>query len=117
MLWSLQLLILIPSENFFLAADVEYGLDNFYNLESIGIKDSDHSSCDLEEVQNFSDSISFKEGHYYIHLPWNKDLLEKVPSYLKVSLAVAERVYKNLEKQNIAAADEDVFTNKKLLAL
>ena len=41
-----------------LCADVEYGLDNFYNLESIVIKD-EGSSYELEQVQNRSDSISF----------------------------------------------------------
>ena len=63
----------------------------------------------FEQVQNFSDSISFQDGHYYVHLPWNRDLVKQVPSNLKVSLAVAERVYKNLEKQNIANAYEKVF--------
>ena len=40
-------------------------------------------------------------------MPWNRDLVKQVPSNLKVSLAVAERVYKNLEKQNIANAYEE----------
>ena len=34
----------------FPCADVEYGLDNFHNLESIGIKD-EGSSYKLEQVQ------------------------------------------------------------------
>ena len=97
-----------PLKEVFPCADVEYGLDNFYDLESIGIKD-EGSSYELEQIQNFNDSISFQDGHYYVHLPWNEDLVKQVPTNLKVSLAVAERVYKNLEKQNIANAFEEVF--------
>ena len=78
-----------PLKEVFPCADVEYGLDNFYNLESIGIED-EGSSYELEQVQNFSDSISFQDGHHYVHLPWNKDLVKQVPSNLKVSLAVAD---------------------------
>ena len=89
-------------------ANVEYGLDSFYNLESIGIKD-EGSLYELEQIQNFSDSISFQECHYYVYLPGNKDLVKQIPSNLKVLLSVAERVYKNLEKQNIENAYEEVF--------
>ena len=51
-----------PLKEVFSCADVEYGLDNFYNLESIGIEE-EGSSYELEQVQNFSDSISFQDGH------------------------------------------------------
>ena len=53
----------------------------------------------------------------YVHLPWNKDLVKQVPSNLKVSLAVADRVYKNLEKQNIANAYEEVFEQQESLGI
>ena len=105
-----------PLKEVFPCADVEYGLDNFYDLESIGIEE-EGSSYELEQVQNFSDSISFQDGHYYVHLPWNKDLVKQVPSNLKVSLAVAERVYKNLEKQNIGNAYEEVFEQQESLGI
>ena len=79
-------------------------MDNFYNLESIGLKD-EGSLHELEQIRNFSDFISLQDGYYYVHLPCNQDLVKKVPN-LKVSLAVAERVYKNLEKQSISDAYE-----------
>ena len=91
-------------------------MDNFYDLETIGIKD-EGSSYELAQVQNFSDSISFQDGHYFVHLPWNKDLVKQVPSNLKVLLAVAERVCKNLEKQNIANAYEEVFEQHEALGI
>ena len=40
----------------FLCADVEYELDNFYDLKSIGIKD-EGSLYELEQVQNFKMGI------------------------------------------------------------
>ena len=39
-----------PLKEVFPCADVEYGLDNFYNLESIGIEE-EGSSYELEKVQ------------------------------------------------------------------
>ena len=50
-------------------------------------------------------------------MPWNKDLVKQVPSNLKVSIAVADRVYKNLEKQNIASAYEEVFEQQESLGI
>ena len=105
-----------PLREVFPSANVEYGLDNFYDLEAIGIKD-EGSSYELEQVQNLSDFISFQDGHYYVHLPWNKDLVKQVPSNLKVPLAVAERIYKNLKKQNIGNAYEEVFKQQEALGI
>ena len=91
-------------------------MDNFYDPEFIGIKD-EGSSYELEQVQNFSDFISFQDEHHYVHLPWNKDLAKQIPSNLKVLLAVAESVYENLEKQNIANAYEEVFEQQEALGI
>ena len=82
----------------------------------MGVKD-EGSSYELEQVQNFNDSISFQDGHYYVHLPWNEDLVKQVPSNLKVLLAVAVKVYKNLEKQNIANAYEELFEQQESLGI
>ena len=90
-----------PLKEVFPCADVEYGLYNFYDLESIGIKE-EGSSYELEQFQNFSDSISFQDGHYYVHLPWNRDLVKQVPSNLKDSLANAyEKVFEQQESLGI----------------
>ena len=42
---------------------------------------------------------------------------EQGPCNLNVSLAVAERVYKNLEKQNIANEYEEVFEQQEALGI
>ena len=105
-----------PLQEVFPESNVKYGLDSFYKLESIGIKDEDSFSYDMEQVEKFSKSIFLKDGHYHVELPW-KDMTEKVPSNLKVSLAVAERVYAKLENQNIVDAFEDVFNQQKALGI
>ena len=88
-----------PLQEIFVNSNVEYGLDNFYSLESIGIKEEDGVAYDNDQVENFRKSISYKEGHYHVKLPWKADLIKQVPSNLKISLAVAERVYDKLEKK------------------
>ena len=106
-----------PLLDIFPNASVEYGLDNFYNLESIGIKDENSPCYEDQQVSEFAKSISFYDGHYHVQLPWKKDLIEKVPSNLKIALAVAERVYAKLENQNISSKYEDVFTQQEMLGI
>ena len=106
-----------PLLDIFPNASVEYGLDNFYNLESIGIKDENSPCYEDQQVSEFAKSISFYDGHYHVQLPWKKDLIEKVPSNLKIALAVAERVYAKLEIQNISSKYEDVFTQQEMLGI
>ena len=61
-----------PLQQMFPNSFVEYGLDNFYNLESIGIKDEITPSYEDQQVTEFSKSISFHDGHYHVQLPWKK---------------------------------------------
>ena len=106
-----------PLQEIFPDSSVEYGLDSFYNLESIGIKDDPISSYEQDQVDAFAKSISFSNGHYNVVLPFKRDLIDKVPSNLKVSLAVAERVYSKLENQNIIKAYEAVFDQQEKLGI
>ena len=86
-----------PLQEIFLDPSVEYGLDNFYSLESIGRKEEDSLAYENDQVETFKKSISYKDGHYYVKLPWKADLIKQIPSNLKISLAVAERVYDKFE--------------------
>ena len=106
-----------PLQEIFIDSNVEYGLDSFYNLESIGIKDEDVPSFEDLQVSEFAKSISFHDGHYHVSLPWKKDLISKVPCNLKVALAVAERVYSKLENQNIVSDYEKVFDQQAELGI
>ena len=96
---------------------MEYGLDNFYSLQSIGIKEEDSLAYENDQVEKFKESISYKDGHYYVKLPWKADLIKQVPSNLKISLAVAERVYDKLEHKGIVDKYEEVFDQQEALGI
>ena len=106
-----------PLQEIFHDSSVEYGLDSFYNLESIGIKDESSRPYEDLQVEEFSKSISFYDGHYHVQLPWKKDFVEKVPCNLKVALAVAERVYAKLENHSIVDAYKKVFNQQEQLGI
>ncbi|XP_066985903.1 uncharacterized protein [Macrobrachium rosenbergii] len=105
-----------PLNDIFPDSCVEHGLDNFYNLESIGIKDENSLPYEDQQVAEFAKSISY-HGHHHVQLPWKKDLIEKVPNNLKISLAVAERIYSKLEDQNISSKYEEVFDRQEELGI
>ena len=47
-----------------------------FNLESLGIHDENHfSDYDQELVRHFQNAIDFKDGKYYVELPWHADKL------------------------------------------
>ena len=106
-----------PLQEIFVDPSVEYGLDNFYSLESIGIKEEDSTAYEIDQVENLKKSISYKDGHYHVKLPWKADLVKQVPSNLKISLAVAERVYDKLEAKNILDKYEEVFNQQEALGI
>ena len=106
-----------PLQVIFLDPSVEYGLDNFYNLESLGIKEEDSLAFENDQVEKFKESIIYRDGHYHVKLPWKDDLIKQVPSNLKISLAVAERVYDKLENKGIVDKYEEVFDQQEALGI
>ena len=99
-------------ECIFEESNVERRVDKFFDLETIGIKNSDSadmSNYDLQQIKSFSDSIHFNKGHYEVALPWKKELLPQVKSNHDVSLAILNRVTASLEKQNMLDSYLDVF--------
>ena len=98
-------------------SNVEYGLDSFYKLESIGIRDIDGPSYEKEQIDLFRNSITYDNGHYKVRLPWKSELINKVPSKLKVFLAVAERVYDRLSNKGLDQAYEEVFEQQEVLGV
>ena len=61
-----------PLNEIFPDSCVEYGLDNFYSLESVGIKDENSLPYEDIQVAEFAKSISFYDGHYHVQLPWKR---------------------------------------------
>ena len=98
-------------------SNVDYGLDSFYKLESIGIRDTDGPLYEKEQIDLFRNSITYDNGHYKIRLPWKSELMNKVPSNMKVSLAVAERVYDRLSNKLLDQAYEEVFEQQEVLGI
>ena len=92
-------------------SNVERNLDNMFNIESLGIPNSEEniSDYDSQQIAKFQNSIKFINGHYEVKLPWHEDKLKDVPSNYNVSLAVLDRVYKKLEKQNLVQDYVDTF--------
>ena len=98
-------------------SNVDYGLDSFYKFESIGIRDTDGPSYKKEQIDLFRNSITYDNGHYKVCFPWKSELMNKVPSNMKVSLAVAERVYDILSNKLLDQAYEEVFEQQEVLGI
>ena len=67
------------------------------------------SIIDEEKISKFRDSISFRDGRYYVQLPWYEDKVELVPSNLNAALRIFERVVKDLEKKDLYDQYQDTF--------
>ena len=74
-------------------SDVQQGLGNMSNLESLGLTDKESESLDQKYTQNFKEKIKFQNGKCHIALPWKEDKLKEVPSNSHIALKVLDRVY------------------------
>ncbi len=99
-----------PLKNIIEESSVERGLENLFNLESLGINaNNEENSYDNNMIEKFKESIVHKENKYFVKLPWNKDILDKVPSNHETALAVLNKVVENLEKKNLLSEYKKVF--------
>ena len=48
-------------------------LDSFWDLETIGIKDSLESTADMEAMNNFNQSVKFENDRYHVAWPWKNE--------------------------------------------
>lgn len=81
-----------PLLEFYDESQVDHGLENLFSLETIGIKNENCSSYDEEEIAKFKNSIKLKNNQYHVDLPWNRELLDRVPSNFAISKAIARKV-------------------------
>ena len=67
----------VPCLNLFSHADATVtqtpNLEDFWNLETIGISDSPHVNDDDLAVERFNETIRFEGGRYYVTWPWKPD--------------------------------------------
>ena len=67
------------------------------------------SSYDAMQIDRFSKSIEFKDGHYHVALPWKDDLIGQVRSNSDIALAVLDRVNNKLNRKGLFSQYIDVF--------
>ena len=88
-----------PLTQIFSDSMCEQGMENFFSLESVGIKNK-ISSYDEVQIANFKESIELKDNHYYVKLPWKEDILQNVPHNFEISKVLAKKVFKSNNKIN-----------------
>lgn len=59
---------------------VKANLDDFWNLETIGIQDSPVDHQDSEAMKSFHETLQYQDGRYYVSWPW-KDELTGLPGF------------------------------------
>ena len=80
---------------------VERTVEKIFSLETVGIKENSVSDNDRDKINSFRSSLTFREGYYFVDLPWNEDKLVEVPSSHQVALNVFDLVVIKLERQNL----------------
>ena len=102
-----------PMNEFFPYSDIDQSLENLFSLESIGIAKEDISCYDKSEIEQFKQSIEFRDNHYHVDIPWNRDLLKQVPSNFELSKILAKKV--SLKNDKMDADYYGIFLEQKKL--
>jgi hypothetical protein len=89
---------------------IESGLEQMFNLESIGIHtDNDNSTTiDQQMATQFLSTLTLHNHKYFIEIPW-KDSISRVPPNSHVALAVLNRVHKKLLSNNQLSEYDNIF--------
>ncbi len=100
-----------PLESILTDSEVDNGLEHLFSLESLGIKTDSQElvSIDKEQVEKFREGIEFKDGHYFVELPWQQEKVKAVPSNHNVALKVLDRTLSQLNNKNLTEKYEAVF--------
>ena len=95
-------------------SDLDLGLENLYNLESLGIDSKTNvGTIDQQYIEKFKNAIKLVDGKYHVELPWRENLIQRVPSNHQISLNVLRRVVNNLTNKNLLEKYSEIF-NKQL---
>ena len=70
-----------------------------FSCESLGIED-DQSQFDSDIIAEFERNIQFRDGRYWVKLPWFPDRIKNVPSNHGVSLKVLD-IMERFSKENM----------------
>ena len=105
-----------PLSHMFSESNVEQGLECLSSLESVGINPIS-SSYDVEWTQKFENSIEFIDGQYHVELPWNREVLRRVPSNYEISKIIARKVHFKNTGMEIDKAYLDVFGEQEKMGI
>ena len=91
-------------------SDVDLQLEYLFSVESLGIREPDESISTQERkmVQDFTDEVEFKDGKYFVKVPFY-DNVKKVPESYNVALATMKKVREKLTRRGLAKSYTDVF--------
>ena len=78
---------------------VDRKLDNMFNLNSLGIKET-FTDYDQYHLDKFDSQIEFNNGYYEVSLPWT-DKIADVKSNYNVAKSVLDRVLVNLDENKM----------------
>ena len=92
----------------------DQGLDDIFSLETMGIssKEENLTSYDQDFIDEFRNNIKFENNNYSVKLPWHTDRISKVSSNHKVALSVLDKVYANLDSNNLTNDYNAVFESQ-----
>ena len=91
-----------PLAEFFDESEVERRLDKMFDMDAIGLKsDKEISNVDELQIKKFKESIVYKEGKYFVKLPWHENKINQVPSNYQVALKALDRTVKQLEPKQL----------------
>ena len=68
-----------------------------FDVDAIGLKsDKEISNVDELQIKKFKESFVYKEGKYFVKLPWHENKINQVPSNYQVALKALDRTVKQL---------------------
>ena len=86
------------------------GLENFFSLESIGVSSS--TSYDDRYIDKFDSNVEFRDGNYFVALPWHRKTLRDVSSDFQLAKTIAYKVSQRNISQNLEEAYDQAFVDQ-----
>ena len=74
----------------------DQNIDEFWHLESIGIKDLLIDADDNKALQHFSDTVTFMDNQYHVTWPWRDDVINELPEYFEFATGRLRSLLKRL---------------------
>ena len=89
-------------------SDVELDVEKLFQVESLGITETELPVEQKNLVEQFENSITKEDNKYFVNLPF-RDTVTLVPSNWKVLIATLERVQENLKKRGLLTEYGKIF--------